>query len=67
MLYDPICGKRVEEHPKVLSAEYKQKRYFFCSERCKRAFEHEAEKLRMGELARIGALLNQGKVRWGLA
>jgi YHS domain-containing protein len=67
MLYDPICGKKVETKPATPSAEYKKKRYYFCSEGCKHAFEYEAEKLRMNELAKVGALLSKGKVRWGLA
>ena len=68
MQYDPICGKKVEQAAaQTPSAEYKKKRYYFCSEGCKHAFEQEAEKLRLSELAKVGALLTKGKVRWGLA
>jgi YHS domain-containing protein len=49
------------------SAEYKQRRYVFCSQRCKLEFERAAERIRMHESARAGALFTPGKVRWGLA
>jgi len=65
--YDPICGVRVESGEGVPSSEYKKRRYFFCSEKCKVEFEHAAERIRMQEAARAGALFTQGKVRWGLA
>ncbi|HCF60479.1 MAG TPA: YHS domain protein, partial [Myxococcales bacterium] len=39
----------------------------FCSERCKLAFEREAERMRLHDLAKVGALLSKGRVRWGLA
>ena len=65
--YDPICGMRVEGDASVPSAEYKKRRYFFCSAKCKHEFERAAERIRMQEAARAGALFTQGKVRWGLA
>ena len=65
--YDPICGVRVESGEGVPSSEYKKRRYFFCSDKCKHEFERAAERIRMQEAARAGALFTQGKVRWGLA
>ena len=65
--YDPICGIRVEGDTSVPSAEYKKRRYFFCSAKCKHEFERAAERIRMQEAARAGALFTQGKVKWGLA
>ena len=65
--YDPICGIRVEGDNSAPSAEYKKRRYFFCSVRCKHEFERAAERIRMQEAARAGALFTPGKVRWGLA
>ena len=66
--YDPICGVRVESGGEgVPSSEYKKRRYFFCSDKCKVEFERAAERIRMQEAARAGALFTQGKVRWGLA
>jgi YHS domain-containing protein len=67
MEFDPICGRKVESREGTPSCDYKKKRYFFCSERCRQAFEREAERLRVHELARVGALMSKGRVRWGLA
>lgn len=65
--YDPICGKPIADDAEDLpSAEYKKRRYRFCSETCRRAFQSQTVKFRMNELARAGALLTPGKVRWGL-
>lgn len=63
---DPICGRRLEHQADNLSTEYKKRRYFFCSEKCKSAFHRQTERFRMNELARAGALFTPGKVRWGL-
>lgn len=64
---DPICGKRVGvEREKLPSAEYKKRKYFFCSDACKEQFEGKAQMFRVHELARAGALLTPGRVRWGL-
>ncbi len=67
MQIDPICGRQVSEAKETQSIELKKRRYFFCSMRCREQFERRAERARMGHLARIGALLTNGKVRWGLA
>lgn len=65
--YDPICGVKVSLDRDEHSAEYKKRRYVFCSAQCKHEFERAAERIRMQESARAGALFTQGKVRWGLA
>ena len=65
--YDPICGVPVENGGRSPSSEYKKRRYFFCSEKCKEEFECAAERIRMQEAARAGALFTHGKVKWGLA
>ncbi len=67
--FDPICGKRIENGTaqQNLSAEYKKRRYFFCSEKCRHTFEQQAERFRLNELARAGALFTPGQVRWGMA
>jgi YHS domain-containing protein len=64
--HDPICGKEVgtEGSP---ATEYKKRRYYFCSPRCKERFERHAERLRMQEMARMGALFARARVRWGVA
>ena len=64
---DPVCGKPLEAPEGRPSMEYKKRRYFFCSERCRSAFEKRAERFRMNDLARAGALMTPGRVRWGLA
>jgi YHS domain-containing protein len=63
---DPVCGRWMEPSIGYLSAEYKKKRYYFCSEKCRSAFHHKTERFRMNELAQAGSLLTPGRVRWGL-
>jgi YHS domain-containing protein len=63
---DPVCGKPVFESGSE-SAEYKRKTYFFCSRKCRSKFEHQAERIHVGELARMGALFADRKVTWGVA
>jgi len=65
--YDPICGIKVAGNTEAPTSEYKKRRYFFCSQKCKHEFERAAERIRMQEAARAGALFTHGKVRWGLA
>ncbi|MHB8418535.1 MAG: YHS domain-containing protein [Myxococcales bacterium] len=67
MQIDPICGRQVPDVKETQSVELKRRRYYFCSTRCREQFERRAERARMNHLARIGALLTNGKVRWGLA
>jgi YHS domain-containing protein len=65
--YDPICGRALNVESLSFSIEYKKRRYYFCSETCRTAFEQRTERFRLNELARAGALLSPGRVRWGLA
>lgn len=67
MLYDPICGKQVSTTDRAPHTEYKRRKYYFCSAKCKAAFGKEAERIRLHELAKVGALLSSGRVRWGMA
>jgi Cu+-exporting ATPase len=67
MAYDPICGRKVDAGKATPKSEYKKRTYHFCSNRCWGEFEKAAERVRINEAARSGALLNHGKVRWGLA
>jgi YHS domain-containing protein len=64
--FDPICGKRVDPVG-AQAVEYKKRKYFFCSGRCRERFERQAERHRVQDLARLGALFARQKVRWGLA
>lgn len=63
---DPICGTPVlaDDSP---SLEYRDRRYFFCSERCRDRFAHQADRMRVAELAKMGALFAGRKTRWGVA
>jgi YHS domain-containing protein len=63
---DPICGKPVVEDG-ADSFEYKRKTYYFCSQGCRGRFERQAERIRVGELAKLGALFAERKARWGVA
>jgi YHS domain-containing protein len=67
MAYDPICGKKVQPVSKTPASEYKQRTYYFCSQCCQHEFDRAAERVKLHDAARAGALLTQGKVRWGLA
>lgn len=63
---DPICGRSVAREG-AHSVDYKRKTYYFCSPGCRGRFERHAERIRVGELARMGALFAEKKPRWGIA
>jgi YHS domain-containing protein len=63
---DPVCGGPVLESAST-SVAYRGRSYFFCSARCRRSFERQAERFHVGELARMGNLFEERKVRWGVA
>lgn len=64
---DPVCGRSLDRAEGQPTSEYKKRKYFFCSEKCRSAFEKQAERFRMNDLARAGALMSPSRVRWGLA
>ena len=66
LTYDPICGRAVDPAGSQ-AVEYRRRSYFFCSSRCRKRFERQAERRRIRDLARMGALFAHEKVRWGLA
>ncbi len=66
LAFDPICGRAVNPGG-AHSAEYKRRKYFFCSGGCRERFERQAERHRVHDLARMGALFTDQKVRWGVA
>jgi YHS domain-containing protein len=66
LIYDPICGKRVDQVGAEM-AEYKRKKYFFCSSHCRARFQQHAERIRLHDLAKMGVLFAKSKTRWGLA
>jgi YHS domain-containing protein len=63
---DPVCGKPVgdDDGPAM---EYKRRTYHFCSDRCRDRFERQAERIHVGELAKLGALFSEAKAHWGVA
>ncbi len=63
---DPICGKPVLQGESE-ALEFKRKRYFFCSGRCKARFEQQAERTHVAELAKVGGLFSTLKAHWGIA
>lgn len=63
---DPVCGKPVMEDDSD-SYEYKKRKYFFCSPKCRSRFERQAERIHVGEMAKMGSLFGERKVRWGVA
>lgn len=63
---DPICGKPVVEDDSQ-SLEYKRRTYYFCSQKCRGHFERQAERIHVGELAKMGSLFAEKKARWGVA
>jgi YHS domain-containing protein len=64
---DPVCGQPVIE-ARSPSAEYRRKTYFFCSDGCRERFKRQSERMRLAELARMGALFGGGeRLRWGVA
>ena len=67
MAFDPICGKKVVPVRDTPAAEYKKRTYWFCSLVCHHEFERAAERVKLHDAAKAGALLTRGKVRWGLA
>ena len=63
---DPVCGRPVLEED-GRSVEYKRRTYWFCSDRCRGRFERQAERIHVGELAKLGALFSEAKAHWGVA
>lgn len=65
---DPMCGQPVVEDD-AESFQYKRRTYYFCSAACRGRFARRAERMRVAELARLGALFAEKtkKARWGVA
>ncbi len=64
---DPVCGTPVVIEDEGPSIEYKRRTYHFCSERCRGRFERQAERIHVGELAKMGRLFSESKAHWGVA
>jgi Cu+-exporting ATPase len=44
MARDPVCGMTVDEDSAQFTSEYMGKTYYFCNERCKKAFDKAPER-----------------------
>jgi YHS domain-containing protein len=43
MTIDPVCGMRVDERTAEVQTQFAGKKYFFCSEECRKEFEDSPE------------------------
>jgi YHS domain-containing protein len=43
MTTDPVCGMRVDERESEFRTQFAGKKYFFCSEECRKEFEDRPE------------------------
>ena len=64
---DPVCGKALNVISPVLCSDYQSHRYYFCSDRCKKAFADRTERWKLSERVLAGALFAPGGIRWGLS
>ena len=39
MAFDPVCGMKVDEKNPEFQSQYAGKKYYFCSEECRKLFE----------------------------
>jgi YHS domain-containing protein len=43
MTKDPVCNMEVDEAKAEFESQYGGRKYYFCSEQCKKAFEEKPE------------------------
>jgi YHS domain-containing protein len=43
MAKDPVCGMQVEENRAEFQSEFEGKKYFFCTDDCKKEFDAEPD------------------------
>jgi YHS domain-containing protein len=67
--YDPVCGLALlADGPLTVRLDHHGQTLRFCSEDCRERFERLAERIRVGEVMKMGALFAPSeKVRWGVA
>jgi len=67
--YDPVCGLALlADGPLTVRLDHHGRTLRFCSEGCRERFERLAERIRVGEVMKMGALFAPSeKVRWGVA
>jgi|TARA_Y100000310_G_C19968297_1_gene484329 YHS domain-containing protein len=44
MTIDPVCKMEVEESKAAATADYREKKYYFCALGCKKAFDQDPKK-----------------------
>jgi YHS domain-containing protein len=66
---DPVCGRSLRaDGPLTVRLVHHGETFHFCSEGCRERFERLAERVRVGEVLKMGALFSPSeKVRWGVA
>jgi P-type Cu+ transporter len=40
---DPVCGMQIEQDDAVATVEHEGKKYYFCSDDCREAFQEDPE------------------------
>jgi YHS domain-containing protein len=43
MAIDPVCGMEVDERKPEFQTQFAGRKYFFCSEECRKEFENQPE------------------------
>lgn len=43
MVTDPVCGMRIDEQSAAGSSEYQGRKFYFCSDSCKKKFDQRPE------------------------
>jgi YHS domain-containing protein len=43
MTTDPVCGMRIDEKTSEFQTQFAGKKYFFCSEDCRKEFEDQPD------------------------
>lgn len=41
---DPVCGMDIDPSAAAAQLEYRGRRFYFCAERCRQAFEQDPER-----------------------
>jgi YHS domain-containing protein len=67
--FDPVCGQSLHADGLLtVRLVHHGQTFHFCSEGCRERFERLAERVRVGEVLKMGALFAPNeKVRWGVA
>ncbi len=66
---DPVCGDPLlVDDAGTIRVEHRGKAFHFCSDGCRDRFLRLAERIRLEEVLKMGALFAPGeKARWGVA